>query len=337
MQVTVVIPSYNSRQFLADTLASVAAQTLLPAEVIVVDDVSTDGTPDLVRTLAGDMPFPLRVIELSRNTGGPAEPMNVGVGAARTELVALLDHDDIMLPRKLELQKSAFETDQRVGLAFSDYRWFSSNGEFGGVPAHLAAILILGTRSVGQYCLVPSGTMVALQVIDSGLIQSCSNLMFRRSDWQAVGGFDVKTTGLSDYKFKLDLCVRKPAAFVPEVLFRKRSHSDNLFSRIFSADTLKTVYRVGFESLAAEPTGFKTLRAHRRLMESSYLGSANLFDARHEPGMVAWLYYQSAAKCGISLRLAGASTKWLWREVRSGSWRFVWSAGKRAARLLGLW
>ena len=95
-EVAVVIPSYNSRQFIEDTIASVRAQTLVPDEIVVVDDGSTDGTAELVEGLG--------VQCIRKQNGGPASARNQGVKETTAPLVAFLDADDLFLPDKLERQ-----------------------------------------------------------------------------------------------------------------------------------------------------------------------------------------------------------------------------------------
>jgi len=110
-----VIPAYNAERFLSATVASVFAQTVLPDEVIVVDDGSTDGTPALLRSLRED--YPLRVI--TRENGRQARARNDGVAAARGELVAFLDHDDLWHPSKLERQLDQLGADPSLGMCFT--------------------------------------------------------------------------------------------------------------------------------------------------------------------------------------------------------------------------
>ena len=98
--ISVVIPTYNSGPYIDDALASIWKQTLLPDEIIVVDDRSSDGTPERVEALAKRSPVPLRVIRRETNSGFPGRPMNDGVAAANGELIAILDHDDVWLPTK---------------------------------------------------------------------------------------------------------------------------------------------------------------------------------------------------------------------------------------------
>ncbi len=101
--VSVVVPCYNSVDFLSATLGSVLAQTYRMLELIVVDDASTDGSDAFVEKMAAQ-DSRVRLLRMPRNTGAPAAPRNAGVGAAHGEWIAFLDADDIWHPRKLELQ-----------------------------------------------------------------------------------------------------------------------------------------------------------------------------------------------------------------------------------------
>ncbi|RLV49292.1 glycosyltransferase family 2 protein [Nocardioides mangrovicus] len=94
-QVTVVMPAMNREAFIGEALRSISAQTVPPAEVIVVDDASTDATVAVAREHGAT------VIELAVNGGsGPAR--NRGIEAASTPWVAFLDSDDAWLPHHLE-------------------------------------------------------------------------------------------------------------------------------------------------------------------------------------------------------------------------------------------
>ncbi len=133
--VSVVIPAYNSSRFIRETLESVFAQTRLPIEIIVVDDASTDDTPAIVEAMAAESPVPLRLIRLPKNTGGPAIPMNVGIEAAKGDVIALLDHDDLMLPHKIATQMVVIEDNPDIELVMGDYESFSAEGLLAGTDA----------------------------------------------------------------------------------------------------------------------------------------------------------------------------------------------------------
>ncbi|MEJ6542245.1 glycosyltransferase family 2 protein [Brachybacterium paraconglomeratum] len=107
LSVSVVIPHFNSTDTIGRALGSIAAQTLLPLEVVVVDDCSTPEERETLRALETDsLPFPVRVLEQERNQG-PAAARNRGWEAARGEWIAFLDSDDSWHPRRLELQARA--------------------------------------------------------------------------------------------------------------------------------------------------------------------------------------------------------------------------------------
>jgi GT2 family glycosyltransferase len=93
--ITIAIPNYNGRRDIADALRSVKNSTYLPAEILVVDDGSTDGSVPFIRENFPDV----RVIELGRNSGGMLNRVrNRALREAKTRLVFLMDHDIVVEP-----------------------------------------------------------------------------------------------------------------------------------------------------------------------------------------------------------------------------------------------
>ncbi len=224
-RVSVVIPTYNGSRFIRETLQSVFAQTRRPDEIVIVDDASTDDTPSIVKALAAEAAMPLRLIELPTNTGGPATPMNVGIEAATGDLIALLDHDDLMSPEKLSAQGAVLENYPNLELVLGDYRllvrnhlrprtvvwpWESSSCGYGGNPA--------------LHMLEPA---VSRRVIGS-LGVSCSNLVFRKALWCRLGGFSGEAGIACDFDFLLRASDRE-IGWLASVLFTKRNHGGNLW------------------------------------------------------------------------------------------------------------
>ncbi|MGQ0811850.1 MAG: glycosyltransferase family 2 protein [Nitrospiraceae bacterium] len=115
--VSVVIPVFNGAPFVAKAVASARAQTVRDVEIIVVDDGSTDGTQEVLRSLARDR----GVTWVQQDHGGPARSRNRGIEAANGDFVALLDCDDIWLPDKLEAQLALVHQRPGVGLVHTDY------------------------------------------------------------------------------------------------------------------------------------------------------------------------------------------------------------------------
>lgn len=97
--VSVIVPAYNTRDYIVPALQSVLGQTLEDHEIIVIDDASSDGTSDAVRTINDPR---IKLITCSTN-GGAAVARNIGLRTARGEWIALLDSDDWYGRRRLEI------------------------------------------------------------------------------------------------------------------------------------------------------------------------------------------------------------------------------------------
>jgi|SRR5579864_1724120 len=247
--ISVVIPTYNAAPFIGATLESVLAQSRLPDEVIVVDDCSTDQTVEIVQRIAKSAPTRVHVTVMAANSGGPAMPTNVGIEMSKGEMIALLDHDDWMLRGKLDCQAQQLQTHQDVGFVFSDFECLVGSEVRRGMTDLDYSILQANASVEDGAWLLSSRQMVQLQVAYPHLVQSCSNLMFRKSVWAEVGGFDRAAGPITDHKFKLAAATRFPACFLPRVLFRKRMHESNLFTKSYSPQLMHEIAVVGINAL----------------------------------------------------------------------------------------
>jgi glycosyltransferase involved in cell wall biosynthesis len=95
---SLVVPSYNVEEYVAEAIESALAQTYRPLEVVVVDDGSTDRTSEVVRGYLGHP----EVVYVRQENRGLAGARNRGVREARGAFVGLLDADDVWMPRKVE-------------------------------------------------------------------------------------------------------------------------------------------------------------------------------------------------------------------------------------------
>jgi glycosyltransferase involved in cell wall biosynthesis len=110
--ISVIIPVHNGERHVAEAITSILAQTHLPDEIIVVDDGSEDSTAAVMEGYAD------RVRLLRQPWLGAAAAVNAGLTLARSELIAFLDHDDIWLPNKLEVQTSSLLLDEKREATF---------------------------------------------------------------------------------------------------------------------------------------------------------------------------------------------------------------------------
>jgi glycosyltransferase involved in cell wall biosynthesis len=118
--IAVVIPVRNGAAFLDETFRSIWAQNYTPLEVIVVDDGSTDGTPEKVR---GSQGMPIRLLEVGGV--GPAAARNAGIHASESELVAFLDADDLWVNGALHRLAKTLAERPEAGIAQGLIRNFS--------------------------------------------------------------------------------------------------------------------------------------------------------------------------------------------------------------------
>lgn len=104
MTIAVIVPTYNSSRTVCHVLNSIFSQSVVPDEVIVVDDCSTDHTVSLIKKYKG-----VRIHVLEKNFGGPARPRNVGLKLAASSLIAFCDSDDVWHKDKLKIQLEAIK------------------------------------------------------------------------------------------------------------------------------------------------------------------------------------------------------------------------------------
>ena len=121
-RVSVVIPTYNRAEFIRATVASVLAQTLQPAEVIIVDDGSTDDTETVCRQ------FKPPVFYMRRQNAGVSAARNAGIAASKGDWLAFCDSDDLWDADKLRLQMLAIEA-TRAEWCVTDFRVIDPDGK----------------------------------------------------------------------------------------------------------------------------------------------------------------------------------------------------------------
>ncbi len=119
LRISVALCTYNGSRFLPEQLASIAAQTRLPDEMVVCDDGSSDATPEIVTEFGKTVSFPVRFFRNPKNLGS-TKNFEQAIGLCTGDLIALCDQDDIWLPEKLARQAEMMERDPTLGGVFSD-------------------------------------------------------------------------------------------------------------------------------------------------------------------------------------------------------------------------
>lgn len=124
--VSVIMPSYNSKDYISFSIESVLKQTYPNWELIIVDDCSTDGTPDMLAEWA-KADERIHVINRKEN-GGAAMARNTALDYSSGRYIAFLDSDDKWKPNKLELQLRFME-ENNYAFTFTSYEYITKDGE----------------------------------------------------------------------------------------------------------------------------------------------------------------------------------------------------------------
>lgn len=251
-KVSAVIPAYNAMPDVLEAVDSVLAQTVPAAEVIVVDDRSSDGTSDAVRARFGDR------VRLVRGTFGSASASrNAGWRAATGEWVAFLDADDLWTADKLAVAL-------RHLAAAPHADWYFSDGSVSWTDGReYASLLDLYVDLETPYCGKPVAELCEVNFILT------SSVVARRAALEALGGFDETLSHAEDVDLWIRLSRRGWATGSKDRLVHYRGRETGLSAqaakRNIGAATL-------FARMAVDPTLEPELRrgARRRVSLHEY-------------------------------------------------------------------
>ena len=210
--ISVVIPTYNSAAFVVSAVESVLRQELEPAEIIVVDDGSTD---DTARVLG---PYRRSIRYITQPNSGPAVARNRGVGAAQSDWIAFLDADDVWMPHKLRRQLECMKENPRAGLIHSAFLdWDNRTGE------------------TSRRCLLRhdfSGRCYPMFFFQNGVLPSTA--LVRKEYVTRIGGFDetIRKAGVEDYDFSFRIARHCELAYIEEPLVLYRRHEGNASDQV---------------------------------------------------------------------------------------------------------
>lgn len=211
--VSAVIPVYNGAEYLAEAIHSVLAQTHPVIECLVIDDGSTDATPEVVSGFGDDVAY----VRVPR--GGQSRARNHGAWLARGELVAFLDHDDAWLPFKLELQLEELHRNPESTMVLCAMELVDEAG-----------------RSLGTNRLFHrdrESLVTAMVTFDGSDLPGCNQAALLRRDWLLDnGGYDAVLSVCGDWDLLLRTLLVGTLAYLDEPLVRYRVRDSGLHRNI---------------------------------------------------------------------------------------------------------
>ncbi len=274
-----VIPARDGLPDVLDAVASALDQTLAPAEVVVVDDASSDGTAEALERRFGE-----RVRVVRGRFGSAAAARNAGWQAARAPWVAFLDADDLWFPDKLAVAATALTRSPEALWFFSDGRFLTLEGEL--KPSWFELCADLAEPYLGS---------PLAQLFEVNFVLT-SSVVARRDAIEALHGFREDMSHAEDLDLWIRLARRGPAAASARALVRYQHRPGGLTRQLEAR--LDGSARL-FLRLAADPTLAGALRRRAR-------GRAAL---AHFKLAMAALREERPAECRRLLRLG-----WLFPE-----------------------
>ena len=216
-KISVVIPTLNRINTLQRALDSVINQTYKPAEIIVVDNGSSDGTLKFLREQ-----YP-KITTLTENKVGVSSARNKGIKKSINQWIALLDSDDAWHPRKLEIQTSMLDSAlKEYNLIHTDEIWFRNNKHINQMKKHKKQGGYIFERCLSLCCISPSSVLFKKNILDK------------------VGLFDESLPVCEDYDMWLKICSSEEVLFAQDKLtYKYGGHKDQLSKSYWGMDRFR--------------------------------------------------------------------------------------------------
>ena len=218
--VSVVVPNFNHRRFLPERLQSIFAQTHRNLEIIFLDDASTDGSLDYVRSLKS--PFPIRILPNEVNGGSVFRQWHRGITEARGEFVWIAESDDSCQPSLIEKLLAVAQRNSAIGIVYAQSRLIDEDGKDLG-SLRVDTDEIDAERWRRDY--VNSGRDEAARyLVVRNTIPNASACLFLRTALLEADLPSLQQRVCGDWMAYARICARHEVAFVAEELNLYRRH-----------------------------------------------------------------------------------------------------------------
>lgn len=204
--VSIIIPTYNRAEFIAEAIISVLSQTYSNIELIVIDDGSTDNTQQIVSTIIDK-----RLTYIKQNNRGRSNARNYALSLATGKYITFLDSDDLYLPNKIELQVSYLKNHPGVGMVYTSAHCIDTDGK---LLDH-------------KYTASTSGLIYQSIAFFTPVTITLPTVMTYKSVLDQVGGFDENMDRFEDTDMWRRISKRYRIDAMPDFTCLLRTHEDN--------------------------------------------------------------------------------------------------------------
>ncbi len=202
MQISILLSVHNNERFIREAVLSLLGQTFRDFELLIVDDASTDTTPQILRELA-EQDSRIRVLTNAMNLG-LTKSLNLALAQTHSDFIARMDADDIALPHRLEKQLAFLNAHPDIDVVGTAYEWIDGDSHVIGQP---------------NIVTDPDELHRALPRTNPLLH---SSVMMRQSALDRAHGYNETYRRAQDYDLWLRLSRHSRFANLPEVLMQKR-------------------------------------------------------------------------------------------------------------------
>ncbi len=216
MNITVIIPTHNRAYSLSRALDSVFSQSVLPNEVIVVDDGSSDGTYGLI-----EQKYP-QVKTIYQHQQGVSAARNRGIREAKSDWIAFLDSDDEWLPHKLEQQCEMLKNSPSLQVCHTEEIWIRNGERVNQMNKHKKTGGWIYQNCLPLCAMSPSSIIIHKRIFDD------------------VGLFKEHLPACEDYDLWLRICARYSVLYIEKPCINKYGgHEDQLSSAHWGMDRFR--------------------------------------------------------------------------------------------------
>jgi SAM-dependent methyltransferase len=209
-KVSVLVPAYNHEKYVVEAVDSILAQSFQDFELLMMDDGSTDGTPDKLRLYEDNPKVKLFLFEKNR---GAAFSHNHGITESRGEYIALLNSDDVWEPGKLALQVAFLDANPGIGAVFSPATFIGEEGQpLQDHEHYMGRVFDQPNRSRHEW--------LQFFFMRNGICHP--SILIRRQCYEELGQYDPRFSNLPDQDMWIRLCMRYPIHVLPQPLVRFR-------------------------------------------------------------------------------------------------------------------